>query len=87
MSVSSSHEDFVGNVIVTIQHEHEGSGGMSGKSTSKFWQSKEKMRDKQSESEAVYVGHPDANRGKQYFLFYESIRLRVPFWSPTIKTT
>ena len=48
---------------------------------------KKKMRDKQSQSEAVYVGHPDANRVKQYFLFYESIRLRVPFWSPTIKTT
>lgn len=36
MSASSRHEDFVGNVIVTIQHEHEGSGGMSGKPTSKF---------------------------------------------------
>lgn len=53
MSASSRHEDFVGNVIVTIQHEHEGSGGMSGKPTSKFWQSEGKMRDKQSQSVAV----------------------------------
>lgn len=87
MSVSSRHEDFVGNIIVAIKNEHEVIGRMSGKSTSCDKVKKKKMRDKQSQSEAVYVGHPDANRVKQYFLFYESIRLRVPFWSPTIKTT
>lgn len=36
MYVSSRHEDFIGNVIVANQHEHEGSGGISGKSTIKF---------------------------------------------------
>lgn len=53
MYVSSRHEDFIGNVIVAIQHEHEGSGRISGKSTIKFWQSEGKMRDKQSQSVAV----------------------------------
>lgn len=55
MYVSSRHEDFIGNVIDTIQHEHEGSGGVSDKSTSKFRQSEGKMRDKQSQSAAVCV--------------------------------